>query len=722
MEAILYLILNVSALVLIATLIKGLVKQYRNSKNNVRRRNKILNIVLSFLLIVLIPVVILYLFAKEPQLNTFEKEIDYYTEYQEFLNLGYVYYNQLQNDEDNLNLHYKYLQTFQLYINKRNRHGNYDAKKLAKSDASLKAERQYKKFILDSSEGRQDLGRTLLSIHLLNLTKVKEAGEVLGQVDDTSTPYFYFAKGKYLFRTKKRANYNQADSLLLLALLDSLNVEETYRELAYLYYYYHKEDKLEELVNNPNSNMYLQPYSKRLVYMRSFQPINYWKVVFANRFTNVSLWGFFSALSILLVWLFYLRQVDVFEPEKWSHTLLTLFMSMCTLFLLYPIHDFLWDVIGFFPSKDAFKGFWYIVLSIGAVEELVKIIPVLVMLKFTKAINEPFDYILYASVSALGFAFIENLGYLEQSSLYNINARAMMACVGHIIFSSTVGYGLMLIKYKPIGRPILVFFLFFMLAAIMHGFYDFWLMHESVEGYDWVTTIFFIISVHIWHVYANNTLNITTFYDPQVVLENDKLKSYLILSLLTILASSYVINGLTRGPEYGNDYLLRSVLFYGYFILYLAFSFSRFEIIRGYLAPFSIPFNLLIPKLKRTVDFSNMPIRIYTSKKLKFIGKYEYLRIQFPMYAKLSKRLVIDDNVDAYLVQLAQPLRIEGFLTDQVAIMPRSRHKSLNTSGNVIIRLMLIPNESLLNEPILTKDDFEFVGWAVSKRISELED
>ena len=48
----------------------------------------------------------------------------------------------------------------------------------------------------------------------------------------------------------------------------------------------------------------------------------------------------------------------------------------------------------------------------GLSEEIIKIIPVLIILKTTKFINEPIDYIIYSSISALGFAFIENIQYI----------------------------------------------------------------------------------------------------------------------------------------------------------------------------------------------------------------------------------------------------------------------------------------------------------------------
>ena len=99
-----------------------------------------------------------------------------------------------------------------------------------------------------------------------------------------------------------------------------------------------------------------------------------------------------------------------------------------------------------FPSFVGllFKGG---VFGIGVIEEFVKFVPFLIILKFTKIINEPIDYIMYASLSALGFAFVENFNYFDDGSINIIHSRALTASIAHMVFSSLVVYGLILAKY-----------------------------------------------------------------------------------------------------------------------------------------------------------------------------------------------------------------------------------------------------------------------------------
>jgi len=341
------------------------------------------------------------------------------------------------------------------------------------------------------------------------------------------------------------------------------------------------------------------------------------------------------------------------------------------------------------------------------------------MLRLTRAVNEPYDYILYASISALGFAFVENVGYIGAGELYNINARAFMATVAHMTFSSTIGYGMMLGRYREGYNKVLMFIVFFILAATMHGFYDFWLMNSWAADYSWVTTIYFILSIHFWFIFKNNALNISNFYDSKLIIKNDRLKFYLIISLISILMLSYLFNSYTQGPLYGVINLLRGIAFFGFFILYLSFSFSRYEIIHGYLAPFNIPFNFLLPRLKSMSDFSGMPLSIMLAKRFRLSIKYEELAKDLPLEGVLVNRLVISGNLECYLMKLDTPINVSGVINDRVVLRPKRIFRRIGDPGNILIYLMLIPSEETLDKTL----HFKMAGWALSRKIvPELDD
>lgn len=304
------------------------------------------------------------------------------------------------------------------------------------------------------------------------------------------------------------------------------------------------------------------------------------------------------SFCISLVWLLYIYKIDVFEKEKKRYILLIIVLtSVLTLFAEVPykfIHS-----IGFTNTKEPLQSFLYSVFGIGFIEETIKFIPLLIILKFTKAIDEPYDYIFYASASALGFAFIENALYLYSYGIDIINARALYATVAHMTFSSVIGYGLFLIVYKKTKLPaILVFLSMYVLAMLSHGFYDFWLINEAVAEYNGLTTLFFLATVHIWFVMKNNTLNSSNYYKKAIRIDNDRIKVFLIFSLLGLFMCSYVYVALVWDEEKANTFFIKSAFAYGYILLYLIATLSRFNLIQGLLKPIRLSLSFLFPKFK----------------------------------------------------------------------------------------------------------------------------
>ncbi len=312
------------------------------------------------------------------------------------------------------------------------------------------------------------------------------------------------------------------------------------------------------------------------------------------------------ALLISLVWVIYVQQLDIYEPERWGYLLLTFVLSGLSTYFLCPwmyrtLADFGYDL---YTDNSMLYGFLYCTFAIGGIEEFCKILPVLLVLwVFRKAINEPYDYILYASVSALGFAFVENVDYIFFSRMYNISGRALYAAVAHMTFTSTFFYGLMLWRFGFTRMKLyIVIPLFFLLAIGSHGFYDFWLLNDWVAEYKEMTTVFFLITVHLWVTMKNNTINASNFFTAEITVNNDRLRYYLIISLTGLVMLGYLIVAVGDGPALANNYLFYELLAYGYLIFYLAFGLSRYQIVEGEFNPFQLPFDFFVPRPRPPVS------------------------------------------------------------------------------------------------------------------------
>jgi RsiW-degrading membrane proteinase PrsW (M82 family) len=402
----------------------------------------------------------------------------------------------------------------------------------------------------------------------------------------TGLDYFFKVRNRdqeYLNNSIGNA-YNQIDSLkqaeyyFRKEIENQGNLEGAYPNLIHLLYYNGEIGELQQLLEDRNVKPYFPAGIARAVYFKGFQPVSYARSILRGMSYAINIWGFIAAFLIMLCWIIYLRKLDIFEVEKWRHVVITVGLGMLFCFFVYPLSDFNNLIIGFTLNGEVINDFLYCVIGIGAIEEFVKIIPLLLMLKFTKAINEPFDYIKYASLSALGFAFVENLLYFDESSLHIIHGRALTAVVSHMFDSSIIAYGLMLNKYKKQWNPYLNFIAFFALASLAHGFYDFWLINEAVSDFSFVTFIFLLASLFIWNFFKDSALSNSEFFDANKSIDNGKLEDYLMYSLAGVLLFEFVAIAFKFSPEIANSALLNSLYSGTYLIVFLSMSLSKISL------------------------------------------------------------------------------------------------------------------------------------------------
>ena len=310
--------------------------------------------------------------------------------------------------------------------------------------------------------------------------------------------------------------------------------------------------------------------------------------------------GFLFSGAISFLWIVYLRKLDIYEPEKWRYIIIVFAVSCITIWAVFPISSFI-NSSGFVLNGEPVNDFLYCVFSIGMVEEIVKLVPVLIFISNKQMFNESYDYLFYASVSALGFAFIENILYINSSELYSVIGRLLMASVAHMTFSSIILYGVLLSKNRlqSIPKPI-IYLVFFLLASLSHGFYDFWLINPWASQYQAITMLFFLVTIHIWFTMLNNALNISKFYNRSTTLQVDKLKAYLIYSLLLLFMSAFLVMHIIHGKQSAMQFFWGNLFAFGYFFIYIIYSHNRFKIVRGYMAPIDATANFFIPPLKGT--------------------------------------------------------------------------------------------------------------------------
>lgn len=139
----------------------------------------------------------------------------------------------------------------------------------------------------------------------------------------------------------------------------------------------------------------------------------------------------------------------------------------------------------------------YALLAIGPIEELAKMVPFLLVVIRLRAFDEPLDGIVYASFIALGYAAVENYHYLDFLTGFEAFARGFAGPVIHILFASIWAYWITRawLAKEPIVRPALCGFL---LAAGLHGLYDFMVLRHPVSALPIAAAM--IAAIWIWRL------------------------------------------------------------------------------------------------------------------------------------------------------------------------------------------------------------------------------
>ncbi|NQV86402.1 MAG: PrsW family intramembrane metalloprotease [Woeseiaceae bacterium] len=139
----------------------------------------------------------------------------------------------------------------------------------------------------------------------------------------------------------------------------------------------------------------------------------------------------------------------------------------------------------------------YALLVIGPIEEFAKLVPFLVFVLHFRSLDEPLDGIIYASFLGLGFAAAENVYYLDYLTPLESAARGFASPVVHILFASIWAHRITQAKLnqKSISRAVVPGFL---LAALLHGLYDFLVLLTPIAALPIAATL--IIVIWIWRL------------------------------------------------------------------------------------------------------------------------------------------------------------------------------------------------------------------------------
>ena len=564
--------------------------------------------------------------------------------------------------------------------------------------------KRYRKLYLSGGLHGNSVGTTGLIYAYIQSDSLGKARDLLLLKFKAQQPYFNFLQGKV---HEKMFLVGDAERFYQQEIAVGTYFKGPVQALSQLYLAADQRDSLRTILEASNLYPHVPIRARWQFYYEDGNVGAYVRTLFEYVASKFYWLGGLAALLVTLAWLFYIVRLDVFEKERWTTVLLVFLLGTVFTYLVFPISNFFNFSLAFNINGDPINDFLYCTFVIGGPEELVKILPLLLLLRFSKAVNEPYDYILYASVAALGFAFSENLIYYQSYSLENISARSLMSVVGHMFDTSLIAYGIMLNKYKLKRNPILNFLGFYFLAMLAHGFYDFWLINGWGKQFSFLTTLFFLASVHLWVILKNNALNNSPYYDPSVKINNQAIQWGLILSLIGIQMLEYVAIGGIYSRDLANKGLISGAIFTSFFIAYLSTNFSRFELIRGYWKPVRLPWQFLNRSQRPAKSHVGQKIKLYNTptNKTPLAG--------LPISGEVIEQKLIDGTSDWFLVKLERQLYVQQVQKNYLLVQTIYATKDLDTS-NAPINVLLIPDRTNVLSGSLEKQQFIEAGAFVS--------
>ncbi len=190
--------------------------------------------------------------------------------------------------------------------------------------------------------------------------------------------------------------------------------------------------------------------------------------------------AFLSAVLPVMVLLGFIYWKDSIDREPLGKLLLT-FLAGCISVVPASLMESLLTL--FTPRVPVLNGLYSGFVVAGFSEELCKLVLLIVVIWRSPHFDEYFDGIVYAVYLSLGFACVENIMYVFQSTdaMSTALMRGILAVPAHFLFAVTMGYHISLAKFDaPRRRYHLLCSLAYPL--LLHGTYDALLMVSDDLG------------------------------------------------------------------------------------------------------------------------------------------------------------------------------------------------------------------------------------------------
>ena len=416
--------------------------------------------------------------------------------------------------------------------------------------------------------------------------------------------------------------------------------------------------------------------------------------------------SYLSAMLIFLLYLFYFRKIDIYEFEPWKNIIFTFLAGIFFADMGLILYDFNHVVLGFYMNDLVLNDLFYSIFIIGGIEEFVKIIPLLLLLRFTKIINEPIDYIVYGGVAALGFAFSENVMYFDRMGPSIVFGRALTAVVLHTSLTSIAAYGFVLRDYRnKKSAPFKMIFI----AMIFHGLYDFFLINPTAKNLSILAYVILFASITIFNRIISNALSNSPYYNKSIHFEVHKIQRFLIAGLIGIFIIQFILISLVDSFAEAKESILPAVVFAIILIPTLANGFAKVELHPKKWKSIKIPFTF--KKLMLDDEDTDLVSRYL---QLNPMTRNRIMLDYFPNKGTIYKQSYDSKKQVWFYIKLARLGNSPKYNNKHIVLRSKFGNTLLNDTDAIGMAGVYLINKET-NKPV-------FVGWcSVEELVSSLD-
>lgn len=224
------------------------------------------------------------------------------------------------------------------------------------------------------------------------------------------------------------------------------------------------------------------------------------KNLMLTSFSFISIIYIIAAVLPAIVLLIYVYSQDHVDPEPTPLIIKLLIAGAVSAVIAVVLEQVGEGILKHFVPENTYLYIYiFTFLIVGVVEEGVKFIFLKIGTWANPHLNYKFDGIVYSVAVSLGFAGLENVGYIFRYGLLIAGQRAVLAVPAHVGFAVFMGIFYSRSKmYHNRGRRItgrLNGFFAWFFPAMLHGFYDTTAMLQSTTST--IVYISFVIVMYI---------------------------------------------------------------------------------------------------------------------------------------------------------------------------------------------------------------------------------